>query len=113
MQQKPVVPVATGPANPIRQFDGQGIDTEGSAAPGGIFRLAPPQHMAAALIRRVYFGPVSALWAGIGLCEARIGSLQKPNFIELPKLEQPISDRESWDVELTLGQNVTLRLRTH
>ncbi len=40
--------------------------------------------------------------------------LKKSKFIELPEIvNQPMADRETWDLELTLGQNVTLRLRGH
>ena len=34
--------------------------------------------------------------------------------VELPaSVQQPLPERKSWEVELTLGQDVTLRLRTH
>ena len=91
MQQKPVVPVATGPANPIRQFDGQAIGTEGSAAPGGIYRLAPQQHMAAALITRAYLLLMGALWEDVGLCAARCGSPQKSEDQSYGETHTPVN----------------------
>ncbi len=40
--------------------------------------------------------------------------LIKSKFIELPEVvHQPTTERETWDVELALGENVRLRLRTH
>ena len=40
--------------------------------------------------------------------------LKQSPFIELAEpVQQSIPEGAAWDVELTLGQNVTLRLRTH
>jgi hypothetical protein len=40
--------------------------------------------------------------------------LKTPTFVELPKIVDPATtERDTWDVELTLGQDVTLRLRSH
>ena len=40
--------------------------------------------------------------------------LKQSSFIELPEpVQQSTPETTVWDVELTLGQHVTLRLRTH
>jgi hypothetical protein len=39
--------------------------------------------------------------------------MKKAQFIELPDMAHQAAAEQSWDVELTLGQDVTLRLRSY